>query len=251
MHEGRRMMPVVAAGLGLALLVAGIAFAQVYEDRMEPAEIGIRDVDHMVVPPARYVGNAVCAGCHAAAYKKWLGTKHARSFVPMRSMMAMKMGERAGVTACCPAKSGTCLPCHATAHNVPAVYRGEAFRMGEGVACEKCHGPGGAHVEAVEREHHEPSARMKMPGKQDCMACHRPKPSLAMACENCHGHRGQHAKDMAEKKPDMSAHPKMSGKVDCEACHMLNTAHAALKAAEHFDLEAAWKAIAHPGDREK
>ena len=138
------------AGLGLVLLWAMGARAQYYEDTMEPGELGIRDIARVRTPRTEYVGNDGCRLCHEAAYQKWLGTGHARAFVPMRSMMAMMMGRREGITASTPAQSGKCLVCHATAHDVAAAYRAPGFRMGEGVTCEKCHGPGGDHVRAME-----------------------------------------------------------------------------------------------------
>lgn len=167
----------------LALLGVGLALspvlAQYYEDAMEPEEIGIKDIGELRIPGAVYVGNDVCRQCHEAAYQKWLGTAHSRAFVPMRSMMAMEMGKEQGVTACCPAKSGKCLKCHATAHDVPAAHRGPGFRMGEGVACEKCHGPGGDHVRAMEDPQSGANKTLEGPGEATCWTCHQPKPSHA------------------------------------------------------------------------
>lgn len=149
---------------------------------MEPDEIGLRDIDRIRVPQTSYVGNDMCRVCHQAAYEKWLATAHSRAFVPMRSMMAMMMGEQAGVTACCPAKSGKCLRCHGTAHDIPAAYRGTGVRMGEGVTCEKCHGPGGEHVKLArssrEGETVEAgalSASLEKPPR--CLSCHLEKKS--------------------------------------------------------------------------
>ena len=170
--------------LGVAALfltpLLPIAYGQIFEDTMDPHEIGIRDIDSLVTPSAEYVGNEVCKTCHLASYRKWLETEHSRAFVPMRSMMGMMMGEKAGVTACCPAKSGKCLPCHATAHNVPGAYRGPQFRMGEGVSCEKCHGPGGDQVEAAGVGGSDLRATIEIPSDEDCMVCHRRKPSHEM-----------------------------------------------------------------------
>ena len=170
---------VLTALVGLCIGIPSIVCAQYHEDTIEPAEIGIRDIGKPRIPKAVYVGNDVCRQCHEAAYQKWLVSKHARAFVPMRSMMAMMMGEEQGITACCPAKSGKCLPCHATAHDVPAAYRGPGFRMGEGVACEKCHGPGGDHVQAMEEPQSGVEGKMGMPGEDFCWSCHKSKKSHA------------------------------------------------------------------------
>lgn len=165
-----------AAALGIVALAA-TAYGQLFEDTMEPDEMGIRDVDSLVTPSAAYVGNEVCKTCHPASYRKWLETEHSRAFVPMLSMVSRTVAERAGVTAGSPSKSGKCLRCHATAHDVPADYRGPLFRMGEGVSCEKCHGPGGGHVDAVEAGGADPGQRIRLPREEDCMGCHSPKPS--------------------------------------------------------------------------
>ena len=166
----------------LTLLLVSQAVAQYDEDTLEPEEIGIRDIEVIVVPRTGYVGNETCASCHASAYDQWLGTPHSRTAVAMRSMMAMMMAEKVEVTACCPGKSGICMACHGTAHDVPAAYRGPGVRMGEGVTCEKCHGPGQEHselamaqkearrwdVEALKKAVDEPRA---------CLSCHREKKS--------------------------------------------------------------------------
>ena len=149
---------------------------------MEPEEIGIRDIEVTRVPRTGYVGNETCASCHAAAYDKWLGMAHSRSCVPMRSMMGMMMGEKEGITSDYPAKSGLCLTCHATAHDVPAAFRGPGVRMGEGVTCEKCHGPGQEHSELAEaqkkrRRWDTDALRAALDEPRACLTCHREKKS--------------------------------------------------------------------------
>jgi hypothetical protein len=165
-------------GLMLVGVVVGAvpAAGQIHEDRMDPEELGIGDLDSLFLPPHRYVGNPICRTCHAEAYRVWLGTKHARTFVWMYSEMATMMAEEAGIEAESPAKSAFCLGCHATAADVPAAGRGPEFRMGEGVSCEKCHGPGEAHVQAMEKGMEE-SVPLNIPTEQQCLNCHRFKPS--------------------------------------------------------------------------
>ena len=171
----------VVAAIAAAMLVAPAA-AQYDEDTLEPEEIGIRDIDAVAAPRTGYVGNETCASCHASAYNKWLGTAHSRSFVPMRSMMAMAMGEKEGITACCPAKSGLCLQCHGTAHNVPAALRGPGVRMGEGVTCEKCHGPGQEHAELATAQKRRGTWNVEalqeaLDEPVPCLSCHLEKKS--------------------------------------------------------------------------
>lgn len=174
-----RLSLVTMGCLAALVLATAAGFAQYYEDTLEPEEIGIRDIQQVRTPEATYAGNDVCRLCHEAAYQTWLGTGHARAFVPLRSMMGMMMGEQQEITASSPAKSGKCLRCHGTAADVPAAYRGPGFRMGEGVACEKCHGPGGEHVAAMEHTDVDADPAMCMPGRDSCEECHAPKRSHA------------------------------------------------------------------------
>jgi len=158
------------------------AAAQYDEDTLDPAEIGIRDIEAVIVPRTGYVGNEACASCHASAYDKWLGTPHSRTFVPMRSTMAMTIGEKEGITALYPAKSGICLQCHGTAHNVPAAYRAPGVRMGEGVTCERCHGPGQDHAELAvaqkrRRRWNVKELRRALDEPVPCLSCHVEKKS--------------------------------------------------------------------------
>ena len=165
----------LAALLGVALMVPLAARAQYYEDRMEPEELNIQDIEKLRIPESEYVGNDVCRLCHEAAYQTWLGTAHSRGFVPLYSMMAMMMGEKMGATADMAFRSGKCMQCHATAHDVPAAYRGPGFRMGEGVTCERCHGPGGDHVRVFEDPESGVDGVLGVPGEEFCRGCHRNK----------------------------------------------------------------------------
>jgi hypothetical protein len=179
MAAGRAISSILGALIPLLVFV-GSATGQIYEDRMDPAELGIGDIDSLTIPKAPYVGNEICKTCHASAFRNWLGTRHAQAFIPMRSMRGMMMAEQAGISVCCPDKSGMCMRCHATAHDVPAEYREETFRMGEGVSCEKCHGPGGEHMRAMSGDDPSADAAMISPTEEDCLVCHRPKPSHEM-----------------------------------------------------------------------
>lgn len=68
-------------------------------------KLEIGDLDSLEVPNAKYVGNQVCKGCHAEAYRIWVASKHARSYVVLHTMMAKKMGEECKIQAYCPQKS--------------------------------------------------------------------------------------------------------------------------------------------------
>lgn len=137
------------------------------------------DPDSPERPEIRYVGNRVCKSCHAGAYRVWVASKHARSFVVLQTMMAMMMGEKGGVGANGPTKSAMCLACHATASDVPDEERVPGFHIEEGVKCEACHGPGSKYAtEEVMRDIKTArSYGLLIPAKDHCMKCHRHKPS--------------------------------------------------------------------------
>ena len=173
-------------GIVLALVVlAGMSaetprgWTQDYPRYQGPGKLVIEDLDTLRIPAAQYVGNQTCKSCHASAYKVWLGTKHARSFVFLGAAMGKVIAEKAGIGAVHPANSAQCLLCHTTAAAVPADFRGPDFRLEEGVKCEHCHGPGGQHVkEAFSLDRQAVLAtRMKNPSRDDCLECHKDKPS--------------------------------------------------------------------------
>lgn len=171
----------LAAAVGL-LLLASSATAQYDEDTMEPGQIGIRDIEMLLVPRTGYVGNETCASCHASAYDKWLGMAHSRTFVHLRSTTALSVAEKERTTADSPAKSGLCLQCHGTAHDVPAAYRGPGVRIGEGVTCEKCHGPGQEHgdlaaAQKKRRAWNVEALKATLDEPRPCLSCHREKKS--------------------------------------------------------------------------
>jgi hypothetical protein len=151
--------------------------AQLYEDRMEPADLGIGDLDSLSTPACSYVGPEACRPCHEAAYQKWLGTKHCRTFVQLRSAMAADVAQRRRIAASSPDRSAICLSCHGTAANVPAAFREPGFRIEDGVSCEKCHGPGADHVWATNHDDHGPRRKLARPPEDMCWGCHQPKES--------------------------------------------------------------------------
>ncbi|MEW6749600.1 MAG: multiheme c-type cytochrome [Candidatus Latescibacterota bacterium] len=220
---GSSLRRVVVAVGSVWLLAGDGARAQYREDTMEPYELEIRDIDSLRTPRTEYVGNDVCRQCHEAAYQKWLGTAHARAFVPMQSQMAATMGQEQRITASAPYQSGKCLTCHATGHDVPADWRGPGFRMGEGVTCEKCHGPGGDHVRYREgglgagtqgAAVDSAAGAMIRPAAQWCLECHKPKESHAKVKRPHLGHEQAWARILhpwSAEKPEDELEPEELG----------------------------------------
>lgn len=82
-----------------------------------------------------YVGSTACAACHAGEHAAWTGSPHGRAMEVLQAQGAHT--------------DARCVVCHAVAKAPgppPAEVGG--FRTEEGVGCEGCHGPGGAHVAA-------------------------------------------------------------------------------------------------------
>ncbi len=133
-------------------------------------------------PPAKYVGNMVCAKCHMKQYLAWLGTKHARTWVMLQRKVAMEIGHQLNIEASNPQYSGVCLQCHATAANAPEAFRVDGFHIEEGVQCERCHGPGGYHISAEVMKDRKKAADLglKKATREDCLVCHKQKPSHAV-----------------------------------------------------------------------
>jgi len=147
----------------------------------ESHDLEIDDLESFETPPAKYVGTQSCKSCHSETYRIWVGSKHARTYVVLGTMMAMKMGENERVKTS-PQKSAKCLTCHATAATVSREYRTPDFHIEEGVKCESCHGPGEQHVKKAITEGKEDAMQAKLlkPKEDDCMTCHKPKNSHKM-----------------------------------------------------------------------
>lgn len=104
----------------------------------------------------RYVGAAVCAGCHAAAAAAWQGSPHAQAWGALQRAVASARPD--------------CVRCHSTGALHPGGYDAAAAPALTGVQCEACHGPGSAHVAAGGRGD---AAYGRLPASQAaCVACH-------------------------------------------------------------------------------
>ncbi len=101
-----------------------------------------------------YVGNAVCATCHAAEsignqHNQWLRSPHAKAVLILGTDAARSIARAHGIEK--PEGDRRCLACHTTGGGA------EPKTIEEGVGCEACHGPGEAyheyanHVDTVNR----------------------------------------------------------------------------------------------------
>jgi len=140
----------------------------------------VENLDSLTRPGAKYVGNEVCGTCHAREYKKWLGTRHSRSWVMLgMAEKADRVKSYFNVKSLTPQNSAICLKCHGTAADTPAEFRLPTFHVEEGVQCETCHGPGEQYVskEVMKNKQEAISLGLRMPTKEVCLNCHKVKPS--------------------------------------------------------------------------
>jgi len=97
-----------------------------------------------------YAGAAKCAGCHQGQYIKWSSSRHAHATEPLLAQpVEFEM---------------SCLQCHAS-------HRGSSNPedSGQGVDCERCHGPGAEHSARPAKGYG------RISGSQvSCYACHSP-----------------------------------------------------------------------------
>lgn len=80
-----------------------------------------------------YVGATACLTCHAEEHAQWAGSGHGKAMTPLAGKPS--------------ATDVACVRCHATrTQSGPPSANVADYRVDEGVGCESCHGPGGAHV---------------------------------------------------------------------------------------------------------
>jgi hypothetical protein len=109
--------------------------------------------------PARYVGSAACAGCHAAEHATFL--KHSKKAHSSKSLRLMAKGlsqeELAG-----------CFGCHTTGYGKPGGFTSfaETPDMAD-AGCEVCHGPGSVHAASG-----DPADIKGKLTVADCQGCH-------------------------------------------------------------------------------
>jgi hypothetical protein len=149
-------------------------------EALVPSRFKVQNLANPVVPPARYVGNHVCARCHVKQHKVWIGTKHARTWVMLSSGPAAMVAKEAGIKTAAPQYEAFCLRCHGTAAESEPQYRAANFHVEEGVQCEHCHGPGENYVKPEIMKDRAKAIKMGLiiPEKPEyCLTCHAPKPS--------------------------------------------------------------------------
>jgi YVTN family beta-propeller protein len=130
-----------------------------------------------------YVGAKVCGTCHQGKAMGnqlglWLNSRHARAYAVLAKPEAKEIVRLSGITQE-PHQAPICLGCHATAAEAEKWEKDPSFFIGDGVQCEKCHGPGSEYMDSKVMMDRMAAmkAGLKMPTRQDCMSCHNVKGS--------------------------------------------------------------------------
>jgi YVTN family beta-propeller protein len=130
-----------------------------------------------------YVGARACAQCHegraaGGQYSHWLTSAHSKAWATLATPEAKAMARLSGI-ADEPETAPICLGCHATAADTEPWERDPAFRLEDGVQCEKCHGPGSEYMDEEVMRDPEASRRagLRRFTKRDCAVCHYVKGS--------------------------------------------------------------------------
>ncbi|HWA96840.1 MAG TPA: multiheme c-type cytochrome [Pirellulales bacterium] len=98
-------------------------------------------------PAGKFVGSKACADCHTKAYAIWAETPHAHATETLVKLDPPRQFDP------------ECVSCHATGWNPQEFYPYTHGYVGVqqtpqlmGNGCENCHGPGGAHVAAEQKD---------------------------------------------------------------------------------------------------
>ncbi len=188
-----------------------------------------------------YVGTRVCGSCHQARqmgdqFDLWLLSKHARAYALLSMPEAKEIVRLSGITQE-PQEAPICLGCHSTAAEAEKWEKDPTFFIGDGVQCEKCHGPGSEYANAKVMMDRKASmqAGLKMPAQRDCMTCHNVKGSHVAVHKRAQINIQDAWKAIAhplpadrkfvepekttEKRPPAVQGPKYAGVETCFPCH--------------------------------
>ena len=157
-------------GVGLAAVTAALAGGPTGRARAEQGQQSI------------YVGTEACRECHDGGklgrqYSIWRTTKHSQAYAALWMPESREIARLSGVPGE-PQESPLCLGCHSTAADAEGWQLDEQFRPEDGLQCERCHGPGSAHVDAERAGRHSPPEKWTQEEIETlCMICHLEKGS--------------------------------------------------------------------------
>ena len=189
-----------------------------------------------------YLGAQACGKCHDGPgighqFSKWRLTAHARAYAALYLPESKEITRLSGLTEE-PYKSRMCLGCHATAAEEEDWRKDSGFHLEDGLQCEACHGPGSeyATVAIMSDAAKAKPAGLRMPDKDTCRTCHRPKGSHDAVLKRKPFDLDQAWQAIAHKMPDgdkpdaaplaapaatapVAGRPQYTGVMACTSCH--------------------------------
>ncbi len=130
-----------------------------------------------------FIGAQACGSCHEGVaagqqFSRWRLSAHARAYAALSLPESREITRLSGLTEE-PHRARMCLGCHATGAEAEEWERDTGFHLEDGLQCEGCHGAGSEYApDEVMRDRQKAMMHgLKMPAKEDCMGCHRPKGS--------------------------------------------------------------------------
>lgn len=130
----------------------------------------------------QYVGSGECRACHLGEahgnpYLRWISGRHASAYWRLATDWALFLALQRPYFQDMenPREDHRCLLCHATAAQEPDALFAETFKVGEGVGCEACHGPGSLYRDPGVMSDREAflAAGGRIPDEATCQSCHR------------------------------------------------------------------------------
>lgn len=155
----------------LALVLAAVPFLRAEDYYKKPAKDPL------------FIGAQACGSCHDGPemghqFAKWKLSAHAKAYDSLAKPESKEIVRLSGLTGD-PYQLRMCLGCHATASESEDWEKMPEFRTEDGMQCEACHGAGSeyASVAVMSDRKLAMAAGLKIPSKDDCRVCHRPKGS--------------------------------------------------------------------------
>jgi len=138
---------------------------------------------------AKFVGDKKCKPCHAAIFKVWEETPHAKAF--------MSMVDSVGI-------DENCLACHTVGYGKTGGFVDTTTTAHlKDVQCESCHGPGSKYMKLPIMKDREKALAngMILPDEALCKGCHTEKESPEFEMEAALK-AGTHYSEAEEKKEE-------------------------------------------------